>query len=216
MINQSIKRIAMKRKLLALLAALPFLAACTAVSGETSNGSEDEKLRWKFRGLWGVVLRIDAATRKEGVTITSQTGKRIGSPASLSLENVSNQTYTDNSMPIPKTIRAVWRDKPKAVRGKHGGLDYEGMILGDYTVPVAQRIPDDILDYIRNNGGALRLKIRLKDNGILIGWDVEKIVPYKGWKPGDGPTGIHYLMPGGDFREAQVYNGKVTDPGWQK
>jgi hypothetical protein len=75
---------------------------------------------------------------------------------------------------------------------------------------VAERIPDSLLDYIRNNGGALRLKIRLKDDGVLIGWDVEEkfTTPYG--------SGIRYVLTGGDFREAQIFNGKVTDPGWQK
>lgn len=33
----------------------------------------------------------------------------------------------------------------------------------------AERIPDDVPDYIRKNSGTLRLKIRLKDDGVLIG-----------------------------------------------
>jgi hypothetical protein len=213
MINTSKPPDIMKRKLLALLASVPWFTGCSASSGNVSTDPEDVRLRQKFRGIYGGVLRVDAATLKEYVTITTEAGWQISGAGSLSLVNVTESTYTGNSMPIPKAVRAIWRQGNVSLttKGWKGGT-----IVGDYTVPVAQRIPDDILDYIRKNGGALRLKIRLKDDGILIGWDVEKIVPYKGWKPGDGPTGIHYLMPGGDFREAQVYNGKVTDPGWQK
>jgi hypothetical protein len=82
-------------------------------------------------------------------------------------------------------------------------------------VPVAQRIPDDILDYIRKNGGALRIKIRLKDDGILIGWDVEKRLPIPRCKVGIGETcyGLHYLLAGGDFCEPRIHDG---NPGWQK
>lgn len=67
-------------------------------------------------------------------------------------------------------------------------------------MPVAERISDSVLDYIRKNGGALRLKIRLKDDGILIGWDVEEWfkTPY-----GRELRGVH---PGGDFKEAQPAN----------
>jgi hypothetical protein len=91
-----------------------------------------------------------------------------------------------------------------------------GTIIGDYTVPVAARIPDEILNYIRASGGALRIKIRLKDNGVLIGWDVEERVPKPNWKPGDGAENyIRHSLPGGDFRE-DIYNGKVIDPGWEK
>lgn len=102
-------------------------------------------------------------------------------------------------MPIPKVVRATWREgKFESV---YGGSWKGGTIIGDYTVPVAERIPDSILDYIRQNGGALRLKIRLKDDGILIGWDVERSLPIPGCKPGDAAvcTSLHYFLPGGDF-----------------
>lgn len=32
---------------------------------------------------------------------------------------------------------------------------------------------------------------------------------------GDGDSGFHYYMAGGDFREDRVYNGKVVEPGWE-
>jgi hypothetical protein len=105
-------------------------------------------------------------------------------------------------MPIPKTVHAIWRTGVTADAGQGKWLG--GTVVGDYTVPVAERIPDSILDYIRKNGGALRLKIRLKDDGILIGWDVERIVLLKDWKPGLGlHSGVNYLQPGGDFKEAR-------------
>jgi hypothetical protein len=131
----------------------------------------------------------------------------------LNLTNVSHQTYSGDSMPIPKTIRATWREGEYRFQGNAQGMWKGGTIIGDYTVPVAERIPDEILNYIRTHGGALRLKIRLKDEGILIGWDVEERVPLKA--PATGNY-IRYSLPGGDFREAQIYNGKVVDPGWEK
>lgn len=122
-------------------------------------------------------------------------------------------------MPVPMTIRATWREGDYQYQGQ--GVWKGGTIVGDYTVPVAERIPDDVLDYIRQNGGALRIKIRLKDDGVLIGWDVEKSLPIPGCQPGTVAicTAIHHLMPGGDFREVQVRhgpNGKVINPGGQK
>ena len=91
-----------------------------------------------------------------------------------------------------------------------------GTIIGDYTVPVAEHISDSVLDYIRKNGGALRIKIMLKDDGILIGWEVEKSLPIPGCKPhyGEPCTGLEYFVPGGDFKEAKIYNGKVVQKGW--
>jgi hypothetical protein len=87
--------------------------------------------------------------------------------------------------------------------------------MGDYTTTVAERIPQAVFDYMRKNGGSLRLKIRVVDGAVLVGWDVEKYVPVEGWKPGDGDSGIHYYMAGGDFREDRVYNGKIVEPGWE-
>jgi hypothetical protein len=172
-----------------------------------------DPLRYKFRGIQGVVLRLDAASGKHGVTITRETGLTIDAPGGLGPKGSSNSVL--GSFSIPKSVRATWREGPYK-QNYNGGWE-GGTIVGDYTVPVAERIPDDFLDFIRANGGALRLKIRLVDDGILIGWDVEYVIPLKDWKPnklGLG-SGVSYLMPGGDFCEAQF--NKVTrqlDPGW--
>lgn len=92
---------------------------------------------------------------------------------------------------VPLTVRAVWRqgagwDNVKKVWS-------EGKIIGDYTIPVADRIPDAVLHDIRAHGGALRLKFRLKPDGVLFGWDIER--------PGGGIS--KFDMPGGDFTETR-------------
>jgi hypothetical protein len=182
----------MKRKVLTLLASLPLFTACSANSGNLSTDPEDVHLRKKFHGINGVVLKLDATSPKHGVTITSDTDRSISAPSTLGPKNVGNQTYTDNSMPIPKTVRATWREGAyKYQLNPRGWMG--GTVIGDYTVPVAERIPDSILDYIRKNGGALRLKIRLKDDGILIGWDVEE------WYTTQYGRGLRWVLPGGDF-----------------
>lgn len=222
----------MKRKLLTLIASAPLFAACSANSGNLSTDPEDVRLRKKFRGIYGVVLRIDAATPKKYITITSEAGREIDSPGSLALNKVGNLTYTDNSMPIPKVIRVIWREGAVRFLEKGQGTWSGDTIIGDYTVPVAGRIPDEVLGYIRSDkrepywvgksvhdgsdvfatpiGRALRLKIRLSDDGVLIGWDVEERIRTK------FGTGLKYKLAGGDFREAQILDGKVIDPGWQK
>ena len=68
---------------------------------------------------------------------------------------------------------------------------YFGEIIGDYTFHLASRIPDDVVREIRKNGGGLRLKFRLKPDGVLFGWDIER---FSGGMP------VH-SMPGGDFLE---------------
>lgn len=165
--------------------------------------AEEQALAYKFRGIHGIVTRIDAATSLYGTSIVNDKGGYIAGNAHLSPKNVSNSAYGGYGFPIPITIRATWREgefKPLWQGGYTGGT-----IAGDYTVPVAERIPDEVLDYIRKNGGALRLKIRLHDKGVAIGWDVEHVIPYKDWKPnslGLG-SGVNYRMAGGDFKEAR-------------
>jgi hypothetical protein len=61
---------------------------------------------------------------------------------------------------VPLTVRVTWRegagwDKVKEVWN-------EGTVIGDYTIPVAERIPETVLADIRAHRGALRLKFRLK------------------------------------------------------
>ena len=73
-------------------------------------------------------------------------------------------------------MRVLWRINPKAI-WKNGGVDFEGEIAGDYTILVASRIPDDILADIRAHGGSLRLKFRLKPDGVMLGWDIERKAP---------------------------------------
>jgi hypothetical protein len=210
--NQSRRLDISKRSLLALLGTLPIFSACGSVKGQAEKVETNDPLRYKFRGLYGGVLRLDAVTPKGGVTITSETGRTIDAPGSLSLKNVFHLTYTSGSVPVPKSIRATWREGNFTSMGN--ALWNGGTIIGDYTVPVAERIPDDFLDFIRANGGALRLKIRLVDDGILIGWDIEQRIPIRSSDPKAGNY-LNYALPGGDFCEAQFNKDtRQLDPGW--
>ena len=207
------------------------LASAWAVSGcaakqpavDVNLSAEDKALIHKFRGLHGIVLRLDAASEKKFTSIRTDKGVRMSGAGTLSPTNVGNQSYTDNSsMPIPKTIRATWRrDDPdnKIYSGKKEEPWSGGTIIGDYTVSVAERIPDELLDYIRKNGGALRLKIRLHDKGIAIGWDVEMRLPIPNL-PRDYQGARNYTefrLAGGDFRE-DWFNSDTREmvPGWEK
>ncbi|MBR0567336.1 hypothetical protein J5J83_14530 [Azoarcus sp. L1K30] len=164
----------------------------------------------KFKGIGGIVLRLDAATTKENITMQADNGIFIGCPSQLSPTSVGNQTYSPGYVPVPRTVRVIWRDVTAKYKDH---CQYEGgAILGDYTVPIADRIPDAVLDEIRNNGGALRIKIRLADDGVLIGWDIERIITKENWRPGMYGV-IDYRMAGGDFKERRRdENGNYT--GW--
>jgi hypothetical protein len=159
----------------------------------------------------GVVVRLDAIGEKESVTIVTDTNRRIAQPSLLSPKNNGILSFSGGALPVPKSVHVTWREgdvKRERVK-KADGTTYPlqwigGTIVGDYTIEVASRIPDEVLDSIRKEGGALRLKFRLKDDGVLLGWDIER--------HGGGIS--RYSMAGGDFREAYIFNGKVVDPGW--
>lgn len=78
---------------------------------------------------------------------------------------------------------------------QHGpwASNYGDEVVGDYTIPVATRIPDAVLQDIRAHGGSLRLKFRLRPNGVLFGWDIQR--------PGGGIS--RFDLPGGDFLDTR-------------
>ena len=77
-------------------------------------------------------------------------------------------------------------------QGPWGG-QYFGEVVGDYIIPIASRIPDEVVKDIRKNGGGLRLKFRLKPDGVMFGWDIERF--------GGGLS--QQSMPGGDFLDTR-------------
>jgi hypothetical protein len=211
-----------RRRWLVLSAAT--LLACDRRQGQakasaTPLSEEDQALKHKFRGLEGGELYVDALTEKTGVNVFDEKGRRFYASATLSLRNNSRYSYGAD-FGVPKTLRVEWRDRIEMEedghikRGLPFGSFYGGTILGNYTVPVASRIPDALLDDLRKNGGGFRLKIRLHDDGPLIGWDVVLPVGIElPPKDSEHSRAAHYHI-GGDFREAEIYNGRVVHKGW--
>jgi hypothetical protein len=195
-----------RRTLVAWLGSALALSACAMGPREnTANlSAEDQMLREKFRGIRGGVLRVDAVGYpKEYVSITTETGARLDGSGLLTLRNAMTAAFGGGPTIVPKTVRATWKKDGPPLTYSNGNWN-GGTIIGDYTVPVAQRIPVEVLDDVRKNGGALRLKIRLHDEGIYIGWDIEYSL--------GSVSG--YRMAGGDFREAGINNGKIIRPAW--
>jgi len=197
--------------------------ALSACASDILNGanlsSEDKHFRHKFREIDGGVLFVNASGyEKKFVTMYTQSGQVWMTFSSLT--RGGGQMAFTSYLYIPKMLRVVWRGvDAKEVRDERGHtagmrLGYEGGdVLGDYTVPVANRIPDEVLDYIRTHGGALYLKIHLKDNGVAVGWGVEERLPIPNSKP---PRNyIHYTLDGGDYCEDRYEDGKDI-PGWEK
>jgi hypothetical protein len=102
----------------------------------------------------------------------------------------------------------------------HGpwGSDYGDEVLGDFDIPVGERIPIEVTDSLRKDGGELRIKFRVAADAVYFGWDV---VRQQRLKFADGTTGFdnpQYFHSGGDFQEARLIyqpDGKITrGKGW--
>jgi hypothetical protein len=90
-------------------------------------------------------------------------------------------------------------------QGPWGGIFF-GAALGDYTVSVASRIPDDLINDLKKNPrGNLRMKFRLHPDGFLFGWDIER--------RSISSQAVHSFV-GGDFQEAKIVDGKAVRKGW--
>ena len=213
------------KQTVSLLRRTLLLASIIALSGCGSGGrrapsepkgplsSEDVFLQHKFRGLNGGQLRVDSLFPVRGLNIFDEEGYLFFVHANLTPPNGRITGSYGADFGVPKFLRCEWRDKiemePDGAlkRGLPGRAYYGVTLLGNYTIPVASRIPDALLEDKRRNGGGFRLKIRIHPDGPLIGWDLERGV-------GTGPDGSKFHHAGGDFQEAYIYNGKVLRKGW--
>ena len=194
------------------------LGGCNPVGRRTTPepakplSAEDEQLKRKFQGLRGGQLRVDSLFQVRGLNIFNENGYLFFAMAGITPPHRANSSYGAD-FGVPKFLRFEWRDKiekePDGAlkRGLPDRAYYGGNILGNYTVPVASRIPDALLEDKRRNGGGFRLKIRIHPDGPLIGWDLERGV-------GTGPDGSKFHHAGGDFQEAYIYQGEVLRKGW--
>ena len=185
----------LKRKLTVVWAMIPLIAACTSLSHRKLDPQR------RFRGM-GCVLVIDAMRDVEvqGLKFYDDRGYEIYGKA---VQNLRNQSmFALGGIYVPATVRATWREG----RGwdDQKKIWNEGVIIGDYTFPVAERIPEEVLNDIREHGGNLRLKFRVKSDGVLFGWDIERA----------GRNLSVHSNPGGDFKEAHISRGKVVEKGW--
>jgi hypothetical protein len=208
---KGLRPIAPRRRLLMLAAA--GLAGCDQIKAIAQPDSplldEDKALKHKFRGLDGGQLRVDSLFEVNGLNIFDERGKLFFRRASFIPPTGNAILSYGAEFGVPKTLRVEWRDRyltaldpPEAPPpGYVEGAFYGGTILGNFTVSVASRIPDDLLDAMRKGVGGFRLKIRIHPNGPLIGWDLSR------------GFNLQYFA-GGDFREADIENGKVLRKGW--
>lgn len=190
----------LKRKLLASLATLPLLMSCkTASSDEAPRLSEAQK---KLQGI-GLTLVVDAVPGAEMLgTEFFADGYKYPFYAKSRMVKTNRSIMSFPGRIVPIEVRVVWRDNniSRGFPDGRSGITYSGTILGDYTIPVASRIPEAVIQNIRAKGGGLRLKFRLKPDGVLFGWDIERSVPVPG-VTAYRATVIE--MPGGDFLDTK-------------
>lgn len=177
-----------KRDFLTLALGLPALTACAS----SAKPRTDRDLRG-----WGFVVYHElapGAQDKYGVEGTTDTGFSILGNARLSARNSAVSAYGGSRyQSFPKWVRVTWREGITAyLRGKSGHYE-TGTVVGDHTVPVLERIPEELFTYVRaQRGRAIRLKFRIHDEGVLFGWDVEDH-----GKDFKGP--LRNVMAGGDW-----------------
>lgn len=197
-----------------------FLGGCTSASRQGPpardvTSASDDAASPKFGVLRGVQLQVDSLFQVVGLNIFDEQGRLFFSAARMTPPRGRARTNYGADFGVPKHLRVEWRDRyataadpPQPPPPNHvPGAFYGGTVLGNYTVPVASRIPDAFLDEMRRNGGGFRLKIRIHPDGPLIGWDFERGLPL-------AADGSRYHFAGGDFQEAFIYNGKPLRKGW--
>jgi hypothetical protein len=186
---------------------------------------EEQRRMHKFRGIGGAEWFLSTLSELNYIHIYDQDGRILDAPSGLS--GTGNGKFHISNIPI--RLRVTWRkqDPSNPIVNKGSGPANSvyrekwsgGKVIGDFEIPVADRIPDDLLDDLRRDPkGSLRIKIRLHREGVLLGWDIER-------RPGYDPKKLNaygnpvfvsavHSFAGGDFHEAEIINGQAVRKGW--
>jgi hypothetical protein len=199
-----------QRRIFLSAAFLPLTVGCEPSREELAYAGAS-KAQKRFRGT-GALLWIDAVRGAEmlGVEFFADDSKIAFYRSSVQAIYKTSYLAYPGGILIPEIVRVVWHDSSQIISRDNGAIrTYDGNIIAHYKVPVASRIPDSFIADLRKKGGALRLKFRLHQEGVLFGWDIELRVPM-----GNGQNMIQREAPDGDFVEATIYNGKAEKLGW--
>lgn len=197
-----------------LVTALLNLVACAQTGKKPQT---DRELRG--RGMVIESRLAKGAAQKEGVEAISDAGNEIFMFHVLAPTSGSNSSFGGGTqMSFPRWVRVTWRKGP--------GLDYDfkngrfvgGTVVGDYKVEVLSRIPEDVFKYVAAaRSRVIVLRFRVKDDGVLLAWDVQETVAHP-----SGGRGFVFSMHGGDFPcETSPYQpqpdctaGRLEDAPW--
>lgn len=205
----------MNRQRRTCLRSLPAMAALLAGCRPDAFGRAQEKdpeaaLRHKFRGIRGGERRIDAFRKEGGVALYLESGLVLD--AGVFNRGAKISGYGGHSkgdeLVVPKTLRMVRYSEGYRMLGGIREPIYDGTPILDVTVPVAERIPDEVLDRIRKYKGSLILKFRIHPKTLMVAWEVRngRGYPFKRDEWGNAYTTDEDDMVGGDFCERRVQN----------
>ena len=152
------------------------------------------------RGVVVVYQAVPGSTTKEGIDAWSDTGRRLFGPAELKAPSRLGDgggTSSYGGMGVPKWVEVSWRTGEfvqRYDRSTHSAWT-GGNIIARHRVDVASRLPPEVLKYVSEKPGrAIRLIFRIKDDGVLLGWDVQEMVYF----PKGGSAWV-WSLHGGDF-----------------
>jgi hypothetical protein len=169
-----------RRKMLASLPLFTILGAC----GSTGKPQSDRELK----GM-GMVIKYDlapGAAPKSGVEALTDAGNRLFGPSTLTHRNPGTSSMASAKMSFPRRARITWRENTEP--GKYWTT---GTVVGDYTVEVLSRLPDELFSQVKAGPRrAIVLWFRLADDGVQFAWEIQV---------GGGQGGYQYIHHGGDF-----------------
>jgi hypothetical protein len=195
------------------------MALMTATLG-CANDSMTAESSYSAEGV-SIETVVDAlpGVKHEFVDMYTDDGVLMFSSIVVSIDARATQSFGDGAY-LPKTVRARWREgaspvMSNATRQPEPGAYEGGVVRGDRTIAVAERIPAAVIESIRRDGGGLRLKFRFTEKDLLLGWDVVRSTG----KVNTSGDVMEFpeekiAMAGGDFREAEIFNGKTVRKGW--
>lgn len=212
-----------------LMAAVLPQWACSQQETSTMNAatpppsSEDAALKYRFRGIGGGEKRIDAIGDLRPIALFFPNGElfqKLSGPGRHASISSYGGGGTGDNLVVPKSLRMIrYEDGSIPFGNAKPFAAYDGAVVTDVTVPVASRIPDELLNDLRRDPkGVLRLKLRIHPDTLLVGWDIERrpgFDPKKRDRFGEAVyVGPVHSFAGGDFREAEILNSQVIRKGW--
>jgi len=185
------------------------LTGCHSDVGKPAK-DKDAGLRHRFRGVRGGEKRIDSFASVSGVALYLESGLVFAAGTfnrGAKISGYGGQSAGDRLV-VPRTLRMVRYPEDSRRIADITYPAYDGTPILDVTVPVAERIPDEVLDRIRKYKGSLILKFRIHPKTLMVAWEVRngRSYPFKRDEWGNAYTTDEDDMVGGDFCERRVQN----------